>query len=555
MMSATKAQSMELNKNSFQQDNVNDKSALLSEGDRASDIEYNNENDDTASILSTTDEIMDSVKIGLFHYLIVITCGLCFSGYGVYYQLLGLIIITACDLNINATSKAWLSISLMIGIIPGTILFGGLADIYGRRKLLLFVVFLALISALASAFAYNSVMLSVMTGLVGCSYGGICAIIHSYVIEFFPRNYRGIAGSCVSAFTILGNVYGCVIGLVILPHSFHIHIGSIYFTNWRLYLLIAMIPTLVGFCMLFFMPNSLRFVLTKQEKKDVIHVLDKIDRINSCYQCCGYKPTSRQSKSIQSMIMNSHCDDIDISNIKNTTSHQYQSVKHARKLMKQPWRKRLTLLSITWFGYCFSDKGFLIWIPTVLSYYISGNTCRHRQHNAIHNMSINMTHSVSVNSLDCYSSENLKAVIVNLLIGNALCIPLTISCIVLINRVGRKLLYSVMGLTCGLNLILICSIDNLLSTTILSCIFMSFAAAGWIPVKIWSLELFSTDIRSTAIGFLNVLAYVGCALGMVTFILLFDTNCTATFIIFGSIALLAVVSTLFLPDTTNASID
>ena len=76
--------------------------------------------------------------------------------------------------------------------------------------------------------------------------------------------------------------------LAILPHPFHLRLGLIHFTNWRIYLLIVLIPTLLSFCILLFMPNSLRFVLSQQDPKQVKKVLNKINGINSCFTVHWY---------------------------------------------------------------------------------------------------------------------------------------------------------------------------------------------------------------------------------------------------------------------------
>ena len=530
----------------LEHDNFDDKTFLLSD-DEISDLDCNDEH---FSLMSSIDDIVENVKIGLFHYLIVTACGLCYGGYSSYYQAIGLIIITACDLNINAANKGWLSTSVMIGIIVGTFLFGGLADIYGRRKLILIALLINLISMLASVLAYNYIMLATMAAFIGISYGAVFAIVHPYAIEFFPRRYRGLAGTCASGFCIVLSIYSCLIALAILPHPFHLPFGLIYFNNWRLYLFISMIPTLVGFCIMIFMPNSLRFVLMKKDKRNVLVVLEKIDRINSCYLLC-HRSTNQQYHTLESVINR-----IDIDNSKlNAIQHkQDHFIQHFRTLMKPPWRKRLFLLSITYFGYLFSDQGFLIWLPTVLSFYVSGKTCRNGQHHAIYNITMNTTHSTSMNTLDCYNSQNLMTVIFDLLIGNVLCIPLTILCILLIDRVGRKLLYCLIAIMSGLSILLMWLIDSYISTIILSCIFVSFTATAWIPAKTWTSELFCTEIRSTAAGLLNCIGYIGSMLGMTTFVLLFHVNCTATFMIFGLLGLVAVIMTFFLPDTTKANI-
>ena len=522
----------------YTDDGINDKTALMSDDEKSPDKDYTS---DSFAAVSSVDQIVDSLNVGLFHYLIITACGLGYAGYIIYIQTLSLIVITACELNITTANKGWLSINFMIGLVASSSIFGRLADVYGRRKIVLITIFFNLVCSVASAFAYNYLMLVIMSGLIGCGYGGVNASIHSYVLEFFPRRYRGKAGGCMSGFLILGSVFGALVALAILPRSFNTHIGGITFTSWRIYLLITQIPSVIIFLMLLAMPKSLRFVLVKQDKKSAHQVLDKINQINSLCQ-------SNQRKLKHHVELDWEMD---------LTYRQEENtfVRHIRKLLTPPWRKRLILLSIAWFGYCIGDQGFAIWLPTIISFYVNGNTCRYHPH-YYHNKSIslNVIHHVSSNFSHCTSGEKLYTVAMNILIGNVLSIPIALLCILLINRLGRKWLYCSMASICALCILMILFIDTLLSTKIISIIFLSFTVNVWIPFKIWSSELFCTEIRSTAVGILSVTGHIGSILGIVAFIVLFHVSCTATLILFSMLGFLIAFTTLFLPDTTDADI-
>ena len=535
-------------------DDINDTTKLLKENQGLLDSD---DTSDSFEITSAVDEVVDNLKIGLFHYILLIACGLCYSSHPIFYQSLGIIIITACDLNINATNKGWLSINYMIGLIVGSGLFGRLADAYGRRRILLISILISLISILASALAINYLMLVIMTGLNGCAMAGICATVHSYALEFFPRHYRGKAGVCVSSFMILGNIFSWGVALLIFPRPFHAHLGRFYITNWRLYLLVITIPNILSFVILIFLPDSLRWMICKQNKIKIMMVLHKINRINSCYRS---QYVSHEDTSIQLMpLIDTACL---ITHSKNDHKSTGTFIVYFRKLMLSPWRGRLILLSIAWFGYSLGDQGFTIWLPTIISYYVSGKKCFQTYHNlSIHplhsssNLSFNVVYRIhSSNYSGCYSDEKIKNVILNLLLGNLLSIPVTILCLLLINRIGRKILYCFMTSVCGLSIFMIWLLDQALSTMILSSIFLSFTTNAWIPCKIWSSELFCTEIRSTAIGILIVMGNFGAILGMIVFVLLFHVNCTATLLLFSLLGLLSVSVTLFLPDTTAIDI-
>ncbi|EDV20805.1 uncharacterized protein TRIADDRAFT_596, partial [Trichoplax adhaerens] len=480
--------------------------------------------------------------IGLFHYIITLICGLGYSGYSIFYQSIGFVIISACDLDINRNNKGWLSLAYMIGLAIGASIFGRLADAYGRRKILLFSLTINLIAMLLSAFAYNYNMLVILAAIIGCSHAGLLATIYNYLMEFFPRQYRGIAGACMSSFLIFESLLGSTVAFFTLPHSFY-KIGGIYFSSWRLYLIIVMIPTLIGYCILLFLPDSLRFTLAKSERKKAEFVLKKINRINSCFKCRNdlHKQYALPLTSLHPRASNRKENN-------SKTSRFRHELEHFRFFGKQPWLRRLLLLSVGWFGFCFGDQGFSIWLPSAVSYYTSGKTCWH-SHQHVHNISHNAMHSLHLNSSACQNGEKLKTVIIDILIGNLLSLPVAIGCLLLINRVGRKWLYFPMITICALSILLMVVIDNVYGALILGCVFTSISNNAWIPYKTWSAELFPTKVRSTSTGILNIVGHTGSILGMTTFAVLFNKNCTATLIIFSLLGFLSGFTALFLPDT------
>ncbi len=74
----------------------------------------------------------------------------------------------------------------------GALVFGWLADKYGRRPVLMIDVGLYATMALASAFAPNLIMLFVFRALFGFAMGGEWGIGASLVMESIPAKSRGV---------------------------------------------------------------------------------------------------------------------------------------------------------------------------------------------------------------------------------------------------------------------------------------------------------------------------------------------------------------------------
>ena len=86
---------------SADESNVNDTTALLGKSSTNSNIKPCGDNISPLTI----DEMVETLGFGVFHILIVIITGLCFSGFAIYYQSISVITLAACELDINNHNK------------------------------------------------------------------------------------------------------------------------------------------------------------------------------------------------------------------------------------------------------------------------------------------------------------------------------------------------------------------------------------------------------------------------------------------------------------------
>lgn len=491
------------------------------------------------------DDIFETVKVGPFHYIFLFICGLCNSLYIMSYICMSFILVTACDLNIHTANKGWLSLCFMFGVGIGSPIFGKLSDVYGRWKTMILSVTIQLTCVIAAAFSYNYTMLLVMFFMIGVAVGGIFSISPSYAIEFFPRSYRGLASGSHIAMSFIANVYICLVALIILPKQFNIYLGTIHFSSWRIFLLVCFLPDVIVCILLFFMPESLRFVLVNGKMQDIMRTLDRMKQINLCCKTCD----NSSQQETRSLLLN-NLDEVE--NEDNTKQDSADVNESNDKLYKRPWITRCLIMGIAWMGVGFGADGFTIWLPTIVNYYHNGNLCRYHGY---HNSSWSFAHTVSTsNASFCAGNKDITPVILTILYGNIAAVPFSLFLLFIINRLGRKWLFCLVIFLNGMAILLILLIDNMLSTSIISVIYCALSTSIWIPLTTWSAELFPTTIRSTAIGILHVIFAFIPGIGMVLIGIIFAHSCTITLILFSSTTLLAGLVSLFLPDTTDIDI-
>src|SRR5258708_25998464 len=97
----------------------------------------------------------------------------------------------ADHLHVQKRAIVW-TISLTLAMRPvGALLFGALADRFGRRKPLMVCVLYFSVVTILSGFAPNFVFFAVMRALYGIGMGGYWGIGASFAMENAPRKRRG----------------------------------------------------------------------------------------------------------------------------------------------------------------------------------------------------------------------------------------------------------------------------------------------------------------------------------------------------------------------------
>ena len=102
------------------------------------------------------------------------------------------------------------------GAVIGAILFGGLADRHGRRKLFFITLGVYAVATVASGFAPDYSVFVAMRFLTGAGIGGEYAAINSAIQEFMPAHLRGRVDLAVNGSFWIGAAGGSVAAVLFL---------------------------------------------------------------------------------------------------------------------------------------------------------------------------------------------------------------------------------------------------------------------------------------------------------------------------------------------------
>ena len=175
-----------------------------------------------------------------------------------YFSLSG----TSGDLKLGfaVSSLGW-------GAMAGNALAGALSDRFGRRRVLLGTALLFVFSSLlaASATTFASFVAARIVG--GLAVGGAILIAPVYIAEIAPAHKRGSLVSLNQLMIVIG------ISASFFSNYFLLGVGE---HNWRWMLGVQMVPALLYFTLLWFVPESPRWLLLKGRDEAALQVLARV---------------------------------------------------------------------------------------------------------------------------------------------------------------------------------------------------------------------------------------------------------------------------------------
>lgn len=161
--------------------------------------------------------------------------GLTLEGMDIMFISFAMSLIVA-DFQINLTTGGFISSITNIGMLIGGIIFGILADKFGRVRIFTYTIFLFAIGTALTGFATNIEQVYIFRFIAGLGAGGEYGIGMALVAEAWPKNKQGRASSYVSIGAQFGVIIAAVLSSVLLP-----------IFGWRGLFLVGIIPVIFAY--------------------------------------------------------------------------------------------------------------------------------------------------------------------------------------------------------------------------------------------------------------------------------------------------------------------
>jgi len=164
--------------------------------------------------------------------------------------------------HLSTTQTSWVTGSAILAAFVGALVFGRIADVFGRKTVYVTVAVIMIVGAVASAVAPNFIWLVVARFVLGLGIGGDYPVSAVLMSEYSNRKDRGRLVGLVFSMQALGLVVGPIVGLTLLSS------GLGHEMTWRLLLAFGALPAAAVIYLRSKMPESPRFKARVQGKAD-----------------------------------------------------------------------------------------------------------------------------------------------------------------------------------------------------------------------------------------------------------------------------------------------
>jgi sugar porter (SP) family MFS transporter len=169
--------------------------------------------------------------------------------------------------KLNDLSLGWAFSSLLFGCVIGSIFAGRITNFYGRRKVLLWVSLLFVVTSVATGEASSFTFFIAARFIGGLAVGGASILSPMYVAEVSPPPMRGRMGTLYQLSIITG---------ILISYCINYLLRNAGASNWRWMFITGVIPSALFFVLLLRAPETPRYLFMAGRPQEAFTILERI---------------------------------------------------------------------------------------------------------------------------------------------------------------------------------------------------------------------------------------------------------------------------------------
>ena len=212
-------------------------------------------------------EIVNKSKLKSFHYILIICMFfiMMFDGYDVVIYGATIPLLKA-DWGITNIVAGSISSYTTIGTAVGAIVFGLYADRFGKKRIIIFTIFLFSFFTLLSGFATSPIFFIICRIIAGLGFGGVMPNVAALISEYAPTKHRAAIISFIFCGYSVGAMAASFSGQVLLEQF-----------GWQPVYWIGGLPLLLLPLIARILPVSVSSLMKQKDTKGLVTVLQKIE--------------------------------------------------------------------------------------------------------------------------------------------------------------------------------------------------------------------------------------------------------------------------------------
>ena len=393
--------------------------------------------------------------------------------------------------SLQAADAAWIGTANLIGMALGAFAWGTIADTIGRRKAFTATLLIFSIFTVLGAFAPDFLWFCLFRFLAGFGLGGCIPVDYALVGEFTPRKQRGRVLTAMDGWWPVGAALCGFVSAGLVAA----------FADWRLTMLVMVLPALLVFWVRRSVPESPLFLIRKGRRKEAAKVID------SLVAATGAEPRAYSLPDPQ-----------DVPRL---------SAGSAWTQLRGLWQCSWSITTLAW--------------PVVLTVLL------------VYYLSLTWMPRILIGA----GFEEYKAFVTTAGMA-AVGLLGVVAAALLVERLGRKWILAVTGPLSALTLVVVALVVDIPSAAVFWLLVFGFVVQVAIPVLYaYVSELYPTELRGSGFGWASTFSRIGAGFGPLVFASFFwpTFGLATSFALAGGLVLLAVIwMGLFAPETKQRSL-
>jgi putative MFS transporter len=216
-----------------------------------------------------------------------------------------------------------------LGQVIGAVLFGSLAERFGRLKILLCTILLFVSMDIACLFAWGALSMMLFRFVQGIGTGGEVPVASAYINEFISSKGRGRFFLLYEVMFLFGLVGAGLIGSVLVPRF-----------GWQAMFVVGLIPAVILIPLRVFMKESPRWLAGRGRYEEADRIVSNLER---------------------SAVASGHV----LADPQPASGAPTKSVTDWRELFQGIYRRRTLTIWGMWFSSYLVANGIITWLPTL----------------------------------------------------------------------------------------------------------------------------------------------------------------------------------------------